>query len=260
MSYIFDEKKNIERQRLFGLTYERLTIQLMDAANLGLGVRCLDLGCGIGESTRLLAERSGVHGEVVGIDTNAELLEIAKKMPAVGAATSYETADARRLPFDDRSFDFVLARSLLQHLSDPEVVISEMVRVCRPGGGVAVTDADLSKHYCFPDNSAVSRMTILWAGMIANPVMGPKLWPLFNSIGYSSINVSIDLLRFRHESAALKRLYLLSLESTRTLLVERGLVDDAEADRLLAECRRLELDHDALCLGPLIYTVWVVRR
>ncbi len=258
--YIFDENENLERQRLLGLTYERPTIQLLDAANLSPGVRCLDVGCGIGEATRLLAKRSGVHGEVEGLDTDGSLLEVARTIPTVGARVTYSEGDAGKLPFEDASFGFVFARSLFQHLPEPERALSEMVRVCGRGGVVAVQDADLSRHYSFPENYAISRITGLWAAMIPDPVLGPKLWGLFDSLGLSPISIAIDLLRARHESAALKRLYLLSFESTRALLVEREMIEESEADDLLAECKRLELDQNAVCLGPLNYTAWAIKE
>lgn len=259
MSYIFDEHKNLERQRLLGLVQIKLTGQLLDTLNLPPGIRCLDLGCGIGESTRLLAARLGASSETIGLDIDPALLETARKSSDMGAKVTYEQGDARTLPFEDGSFGFVFARCLLQHLPKPEIVLSEMLRVCRPGGIVAVQEPDLSKHYCFPHNWAITKLTASLAKLVTNPVIGLELWSLFNGLGYPSANVNLELFGL-YEGTALKRVYCLSLEATRTLLVERGFIDENEVETLLEECRRVEQDEAVLCLGCPFFSAWVVRR
>lgn len=258
MAYIFDERKNLERQRLTGLILEKHTNPMLDAMQLSTGIRCLDVGCGMGESTRLLALRSGSSGEVVGLDIDAALIETAKATPAAGARVTYKQGDARQLPFEDACFDLVLGRCLLQHLPNPEVALGEMLRVCRRGGVVAVQEPDLSKHYCFPDNPTITRVAALWAGLIANPVVGLKLWPLFNGVGYPSANVTVDLYG-RYDGPVLKRVYVLSLEATRALFVERHLMIDSEVEAFLGELKRVEQDQAALCLGPIFFSAWVKR-
>lgn len=258
MAYIFDERKNLERQRLTGLILEKHTNPMLDAMNLTAGIRCLDVGCGIGESTRLLASRSGSSGEVIGLDIDPTLIEAAKSTPTAGARLTFRQGDARQLPFEDACFDLVLGRCLLQHLPNPEVALSEMLRVCRRGGVVAVQEPDLSKQYCFPDNPTIMRVTGAWADLIANPVVGLRLWPLFNSLGYPAANLAVDLYG-RYDGPVLKRVYVLSFEATRTLFVERRLMTDREAEALLAELERVEQDQGTLCLGPIFFSAWVRR-
>jgi SAM-dependent methyltransferase len=55
------------------------------------------------------------------------------------------------LPFEDDSFDVVHAHQVLQHLADPVGALSEMVRVCRPGGWIAARDADYAAMTWFPE-------------------------------------------------------------------------------------------------------------
>jgi SAM-dependent methyltransferase len=83
--------------------------------------RIVDLGCGVGHSFDRLAPR-----ETVGVDRDPEAL--------VGQARETVAADMRELPFGDNSFDGAIAAHSLEHVPDPERVLSETVRVVRPAG------------------------------------------------------------------------------------------------------------------------------
>jgi ubiquinone/menaquinone biosynthesis C-methylase UbiE len=62
-----------ERLRWQARIWEPATAELLDRAGLAPGARCLDVGCGPGETTRLLAERTGPSGRVLGVDVDARL-------------------------------------------------------------------------------------------------------------------------------------------------------------------------------------------
>ncbi|WP_255168460.1 class I SAM-dependent methyltransferase [Natrononativus amylolyticus] len=83
--------------------------------------RILDVGCGTGELSRVLAAAS--TAEVVGCDADAELLERARESVPVVAG------DATRLPFSDDSFDLVICQALLINLPDPTAAVAAFARV-----------------------------------------------------------------------------------------------------------------------------------
>ena len=136
MSYTIDER-NLERQRLLARVLEPLTKRLLDALRLRPDSRCLDIGCGIGETTRLIARYLGPHGECTGIDQDGALIEVAQAGPSIGARLSFRVGDATKLPFEDGAFDFVFIRYLLVHVQEAPTVLREMIRVARKGGVVA---------------------------------------------------------------------------------------------------------------------------
>src|SRR6058998_4217744 len=92
----------------------------------GPGRHVLDLGCRDGALTQAFAGGN----EVVGVDADREALAEAQKL---GIETRWADLDDA-LPFEDGSFDVVVAGELLEHLRDPRRVVSEVLRVLRPGG------------------------------------------------------------------------------------------------------------------------------
>jgi ubiquinone/menaquinone biosynthesis C-methylase UbiE len=102
--------------------------------------RVLDLGCGNGWATRLLAERAS-QGRVVGIDISDEMIRRARDSSAGIENVEFRVASAERLPFDDRSFTHAFSMESLYYYADMLAAMREVGRVLAPGGlFVAVID------------------------------------------------------------------------------------------------------------------------
>ena len=85
--------------------------------------RILDVGCGTGELTRVLAAESGDDVGVIGVDADRRLLDVASDhVPCVAG-------DALRLPFADDSVDLVVCQALLINLPEPAAALREFARV-----------------------------------------------------------------------------------------------------------------------------------
>lgn len=97
----------------------------------GPGKRVLDLGCRYGALTRAYADGN----EVVGVDVDRDALAEAAKL---GIETQWADVE-EPLPFDDESFDVVVAGELIEHLREPERLVAEARRVLRPGGTLAAS-------------------------------------------------------------------------------------------------------------------------
>ncbi len=119
------------------------------------GMRLLDAGCGPGTVTAGLA-RAVSPGEVFGLDVASGVLEHARAHVAEESVdnVTFVAGDVYGLDFADGEFDVVYANQLLQHLTDPVRALAEMRRVLKPGGLLAVRDADyatMSPHPKFPE-------------------------------------------------------------------------------------------------------------
>src|SRR5262245_32200148 len=101
------------------------------------GERILDLSTGTGWTSRAVARRGAT---VVGVDIAAGLLEVARaKAQAERLPIEYRVGDAESLPFRDGEFDAVVSTFGVMFASRQEVAASELTRVCRTGGRIALT-------------------------------------------------------------------------------------------------------------------------
>ncbi|MFC1847846.1 class I SAM-dependent methyltransferase [Chloroflexota bacterium] len=114
----------------------------LQALQLPLGSRGLDAGCGIGLQIPLLAEAVGTAGHVTGLDISPEFLsramEIAQEAGILDRI-AFQEGDVKRLPFDDNTFDWAWSANCVGYgLVRPDPSLSELARVVKPGGSVAV--------------------------------------------------------------------------------------------------------------------------
>lgn len=112
----------------------------------------LDLACGDGSYARLLAQRVGREGMVVGVDSSTEFLRVALQGGECRDAQSprFLAAAVEALPFPDGAFDLVWCVHSLVSLPEPESVLAESVRVAKPGGTVAVMETDSFHELLLP--------------------------------------------------------------------------------------------------------------
>jgi SAM-dependent methyltransferase len=112
---------------------------IREAARVGAGQAVLDVACGPGLVALALAESVG---HVTGLDLTPAMLDKARELQRQRglANLSWDLGRADALPYPDSSFDAVLTRFSFHHLTEPARALAEMVRVCRPGGRVVVSD------------------------------------------------------------------------------------------------------------------------
>jgi ubiquinone/menaquinone biosynthesis C-methylase UbiE len=103
------------------------------------GERVLDVACGTGIVARKAAELVGRDGEVVGVDVNPRMIEVAKELPPpAGAPTKFMQGDGTALDLSDDSFDVVYCQQGLQFFPDRSAGVQEMRRVLVDGGRAVI--------------------------------------------------------------------------------------------------------------------------
>jgi SAM-dependent methyltransferase len=109
-----------------------------DRLNLKPGDRVLDVACGTG-NLAIPAARTGAT--VTGVDIATNLVEQARaRADAEGLKTQFDEGDAENLPYDDGAFDVVVTMFGAMFAPRPEMVSSELMRVCRAGGRIAMAN------------------------------------------------------------------------------------------------------------------------
>jgi SAM-dependent methyltransferase len=150
-----------ERLRVQARVWEAATGRLLDEIALARGARCLDVGCGPGETMRAMAERVGAVGRVQGIDLDASLGELS--IEALRGEGHHQCAFCRHditaeEPIPGAPFDLVYARLLLFHLPEREAVLARMWEAVAPGGHLVVQDYDVRGLAVLPALDSVDEM------------------------------------------------------------------------------------------------------
>ena len=156
------------------------------------GLRLLDVGCGPGTITVDLAARVA-PGEVVALDRAAAVLAEVEQLANDNGAYNVTPAvgDIYALGFPDDAFDVVHAHQVLQHLSDPVAALRELRRVTRPGGVVAVRDADYAAMTWYPPDRHLDRWREIYHAVAranqAEPDAGRRLLAWAHAAGFSEV-------------------------------------------------------------------------
>ena len=143
-----------ERVRAQARLWSADTARLLDRLGVGPGDRCLDAGCGPGETMRLMAERAGPSGEVVGIDLDPAISSRAPGREIIHDLTADE-------PVPGGPYDLVHARLLLFHTPRQAEVLHRLWDAVAPGGHLLVQDYDLRAVGLNPSLDIVEEMTAL---------------------------------------------------------------------------------------------------
>ncbi|MGR3272123.1 methyltransferase domain-containing protein [Thalassococcus profundi] len=148
--------------RTFGAVTRSGRRRAVDYINRKGGPKVLEVGVGTG----LSLQRYAPHLEVWGIDFSHEMLAKAKRKVSEQALThvaGLQQMDARELDFPDASFDTVAAMHIVSVVPEPERVLAEMARVCKPGGEIVITN-----HFASEDGvmARIEKLTAPFADML----------------------------------------------------------------------------------------------
>jgi ubiquinone/menaquinone biosynthesis C-methylase UbiE len=116
--------------------------RLIDQAKIQVGDQVLDMACGPGTVARLLAEKVGTEGLVVGVDMSLPMLEVARAKPLTPGAGKIEYVESQVTPLilpeflNEIKFDAVTCQQAVQFFPEKAAALKEMKRRVRPGGRV----------------------------------------------------------------------------------------------------------------------------
>ncbi len=166
------------------------------------GMSLLDVGCGPGPISADFA-RLVAPGRVLAIDPAAEVIRTATASadsasnPNLTFAVGDIFAVADQLPPGAGSFDVVHAHQVLQHLSDPVAALREMRRLARPGGLIAVRDADYAAMSWYPKLPALDRWMDLYQRIArfngGEPDAGRRLLQWAHDAGFNQVTATASV-------------------------------------------------------------------
>jgi SAM-dependent methyltransferase len=252
MAYTVDER-DIERQRLLAECLDPLTIPVLSRVPRAGIRRILDLGCGQGNTSRMLAAQFP-EAEVTGLEFDANLVSFARARSG-SPRIRFEQGDAAKLPFPGESFDLVFTRYLLLHVPEPDHVIAEMFRVLRPGGAAVSFEPDCCMDFAYPENPGLRTITRLFQNLFPHPHVGRQLVHRFRGSNPSSVEAGA-ILGMEHEGNVYKRIYRLTAEALGPAATSKALLTGEEFSALIGHMKALELSDDSVTIK--VPDFWVI--
>ena len=255
-------REGYDRLRVLAAARRASTLELFQLVGLRPGMRCVDLGCGSGDVTLDMAALAGPDGCAAGIDTDQAKLELAREA-ARGrdlANVVFEVADVGQWAGPGK-YDFVYCRFLLQHLARPVDLLRRMWEAVRPGGVLAVEDADMEGLFCDPDNAGFSFYRRMYAEVLArnggDPTCARRLARYFRETGIPAPEVR--LLQGVSADGDAKAMPLLTLEAIADSIISSGLATAGEVSTAIEDLGAFTTDPETLISDPRIFQVWAHR-
>ncbi len=133
------------------LGYRRTIEAVVRSAGLAPGHRVLDLAAGTGVTSRLVSPLIAPGGSVVAVDISPELVGRGRGLAAAAGVTNIQwvLGEASQLPLRDASVDAVVSTGAFHLFPRPRASLTEMARVLRPGGAMALHSAPRRFPYTF---------------------------------------------------------------------------------------------------------------
>lgn len=245
-----------EAERL-GDQASTLSELLHEGVRYAPGRRVLEVGCGTGAQTVLLA-RNSPDAEIVAMDVSRDSLNAARaRLEAAGLRNvAFGVADLFELPVDDRSFDDLFVCFVLEHLQDPLSALKHLERVVRPGGTLTVIEGDHGSWYCHPQTSHASRVVQclikIQERLGGDPCIGRRLYPLltagrFREVKVTPLTVYVDDSHPDLVQGFSRNTFIAMVEGVREQAISLGLIDAVEWKKGIADLYRATEGGGSFC-------------
>jgi ubiquinone/menaquinone biosynthesis C-methylase UbiE len=207
--------------------------QLLDLLVLEPGLTVLDLGCGPGADLPAMAGVVTRTGRVVGVDIDQKMVDAATERFHDHPHVEIHLGDGHALPFEEATFDRARMDRALQHVADPSTVLSELLRVLKPGGLLRIGEPDWDSLVVDGDlemNRAFNRFTC--STMVRNATIGRQLARLARLAGFEIEAVHTAAPVF-HDFALADEIFAFTRNTERA--IRAGAIERADGERWLAE-------------------------
>lgn len=251
-----------ERLRILARVMRPTSLALLHRAGLRAGMNVLEIGCGGGDLAFDIASVVGPNGHVLGTDIDQTKLDLAAQEAAEHQLTNvkFQLADIAASAPDAR-FDFIHARFVLTHLTNPAQAFAHIRAALRPGGTVVVEDIDFRGYFCYPDSAALWRYVHLYTeatkrrGVDAN--IGPRLPSLLAAAGFE--NIQVNIVQPAGFEGEVKLITPLTMENIADAVLAEGLATADEIDRIVAELYAYARTPGTIGCMPRVFEAWATQ-
>jgi ubiquinone/menaquinone biosynthesis C-methylase UbiE len=255
----------VRRLLLQAAIFRPITERLLRAARLQEGMRVLDLSCGSGQTAMLAADLVGPTGEVVAIDSNAEVLSIARRCARAAGRYNHVLFHESKLEdfVDFKRYDLIIGRFVLMHQRDPALFIRTAASHLRPGGIIAFHEMAFDGGYQW--HPPVPLMQLCWKWILAasnslmkRPAAATEMSASFKSAGLEHPMMFCEAVASRGPSTPLYSWIALTVRSLLPQILKIGASTAAEVEIETLEDRlqAAALEAQGTILSPLQYCTW----
>lgn len=239
----FTQCLRLQQSLAFYQYYKKKTFDLLQ---LYEGASILEVGCGTGEDAIALAHRVGYQGKVVAVDRAQAMLDQAiASARDLSLTIEFVQADAQQLPFEANTFDGARVDRTLQHIAQPQKVITEMARVVRSEGRIVAMEPDWETFVVNSDQPAITRQLLnFWCDSFPVKWVGRNLSKYFRRAGLTDIQISPETLVITGFDLADQ---IFDLVQTAHRARELGVVSQGEAEDWLNELQALDQSKEFFC-------------
>ena len=235
--------------------------RLLDQIALAPGSRVVEIGCGPQGCLELLSNRVGPAGSVVGIELSEHSVQLAREFLSSRRISNVEVrqGNAFETGLPRQSFDLATARLVLVNIPEPEKIVHEMAALVKPGGVVALHEADWTAHVCDPPLPAWNRLRQVLdryseaKGM--DLYVGRRIARMLRNAGLVEVQVN-PLIHIYGPDHSRRPIFLQFVNNLRDRIVSEGLISPAELAESIASLER-HLGHpETLVVSHLFIQAW----
>ncbi|MBT2748717.1 MULTISPECIES: methyltransferase domain-containing protein [unclassified Lysobacter] len=228
--------------------------------------RIVEIGCGPQGCLEILSNRAGPSGRVVGVDRSEEAVALAKEWISASKLANVEVRvkDARNTELPRASFDLVTARLVLVNVPEPEQIVAEAAALLKPGGWLALHEADYVSFLCDPPCAAWDALMELFRRYAVHngidPYIGRRMPRMLREVARLvdiAVRPIVHVYPIDHE----RRFIAVDFaENVADRLVDQKLVSGRDVSSLLASLRNHLSDPDTLVISHLFFQAWGRKR
>jgi ubiquinone/menaquinone biosynthesis C-methylase UbiE len=235
--------------------------RLFDQIGLAAGSRVVEIGCGPQGCLELLSNRVGPMGSVVGVELSDDAVQRAQSFLSERRLDNVEVrqGNAAETGLPRESFDLATARLVLVNIPEPEKIVAEMATLVRPGGVVALHEADWIAHVCDPPLPAWDKLRQVLDNYAEAKGMdlyvGRRIPRLLRNAGLIEVQAN-PLIHIYGPEHTRRPIFLNFVNNLRDRIVAEGLISQEEFAESVASVERHLGEPETLVLSHLFIQAW----